>query len=159
MSTSTRSFARSAAFCDLCERFRALEARKAVDEASLNFEQARLIRDARVRLRVPVAEICDALDLSPQSVNAYRNVAERIDAGRFRELIEARRADGLAVFPWSVIAQVARLAGEDERDALIENIRLHGWRTRRVQRWVSVERRDVAARIPSDSRSPCTPSP
>jgi hypothetical protein len=153
MVTSTRAFAGNPEFRDLCRKFRALEARKAVDEASANFEQAHLIRDARVRLKVPVAAICDSLDLSPQSINTYRNVAERIDEKLFRQLIEARRADGLALFPWSVIAQVARLAGEEEREELIKSIRLRGWRTRDVQGYIAVERSDAAARINGESRA------
>jgi hypothetical protein len=122
-----------------------------VDEAGANFEQAQLIRDARVRMRVPVAAMCEALDLSRQSVNTYRNVAERIDEKLFRDLIEARRPGGLALFPWSIIAQVARLAGKEEREDLIKKIRLHGWRTRNVEGYVSVERSDAAARIAKES--------
>jgi hypothetical protein len=146
--TATRSgdFAHDRAFREICEKFRALEARKAADEASANFEQAQLILDARTRLGVPVAVICEALDLSPQSVHGYRNVAERIDASLFGDLVKEHRPSGLPVFPWSIVVQIARLANEHERQDLILMIRLRGWRTRDAQGYVSVQRSEAAAR-------------
>jgi hypothetical protein len=149
VSTGTRGFAGDPEFHELCRQFRALEARKAVDEASASFAQAHLIRDARVRLRAPVATLCEALDLSAQSVHTYRNVAERIDEPLFRELVGARGSGGLTLFPWSIIVQVARLARKEERDELIEKIRLHEWRTRAVAAYLSLGRGD-AARLASD---------
>jgi hypothetical protein len=146
--TATRSgdFAQDPAFRAICDRFRALEARKAADEASANFEQAQLILDARTRLGVPVAVICEALDLSPQSVHSYRNVAERIDANLFGDLVKEHRPSGLPVFPWSIVVQIARLASEHERRDLVQMIRLRGWRTRDAECYVSVQRSEAAAR-------------
>lgn len=128
------------AFCEICERFRALEARKSEDEAIANFEQAKLIQDARVRLKVPVSTICEALALSAQSVHAYRSVAARIEAPLFRELMKERRPDGLPLFSWSIVAQVARLADAREREDLLERIRNCGWRTRAVEEHISSRR-------------------
>jgi hypothetical protein len=134
-----RATAENAAFGEICEKFRALEARKTADEAHVNFEQAQLIRDARVRLKVPVAAIGEALGLSAQSINTYRNVAERIDRALFRELI-GERLGAISPFPWSVIAQVARLEDQGERGEVIEKIRRCGWRTRDVEAFVSSRR-------------------
>ena len=136
---------RDRAFQQLCERFRALETRKKTEEASASFEQAQLIRDARGRLRVPVAEISKALDLSAQSINDYRNVAERIDKELFRALIEERRSNGYALFPWSIIVQVGRLEDKSDREELIDKIRRWAWRAREVQGYVSLARMDARA--------------
>jgi hypothetical protein len=152
MATRDGVFVQDPAFREICERFRALEARKAADEAGANFEQAQLILDARTRLRAPVAVLCEALDLSAQSVHSYRNVAERIDARLFGDLVKEHRPSGLPVFPWSIIVQIARLASEPERQDLIRTIRLRGWRTRDAEGYVSVQRSEAAARPGARSR-------
>jgi hypothetical protein len=103
-------------------------------------------------LKVPVAVICQALDLSPQSVHSYRNVAERIDPNLFGALVKERRASGLPFFPWSIVVQIARLANEHDRQELIQMIRLRGWRTRDAEGYVSVQRSEAAARQGARSR-------
>jgi hypothetical protein len=143
--TVSRVAAGTPTFSEICERFLGLEARKAADEACVNFEQAQLIRDARVRLKVPIAVIGEALRLSPQSINAYRNVAERIDEPLCRELI-GERLHAIPLFSWSVIAQVARLENHGDRMDLIGKIRECSWRTRDVEAYVSSRRGDARAR-------------
>jgi hypothetical protein len=156
MSNRMRAFVADDAFREICERFRALEARKAADVAGANYEQAHLIREARVRLSAPVAAICEALDLSRQSLNAYANVGERMEPGLFRALVEERRPNGLPVFSWSIIVQVARLESQAQRQELIENVRLRGWRTRDAQRYVSAQRSCGSARRPASRAGAAT---
>jgi hypothetical protein len=133
-------------FLEICENFRSLEARKSADEATVNYEQARLILDARVRLKVRIASICEALELSHQSVNTYRSVAERIDERSFRGLIEEHRPDGLPLFPWSIIVQLARLEDARERADAIQRIRLGAWNARRAEEYISSKRRSTRPR-------------